>query len=107
VAFPKQSTRATVTSTAGAWKKVVNTPLADRLGVRLFVPRNAALDLLVRLLPVGTTAPSTFTDADGSFLLYKGDTWLATQDARDNVDIWFCGADGLGGSTSVGVEELI
>jgi hypothetical protein len=89
------------------WKKTVTTPLADRLGVRLFVPRTAALDLLVRLLPVGTPAPSTFTDGDGSFLLYKGDSWTGNQDARDNVDIWFTGADGSGGSTSVLVEELI
>jgi len=103
----KQSTRVTTTTTAAAWTKVFSSPTADRTGAGIFVSPASALDLYVRFLPVGSSAPSTFTVADADQIIYKGDTYEWNESARDNVEIWVCGNDGAGGAATFNAWEIM
>jgi hypothetical protein len=102
----KQSTRVTFTTSAGVWKKVFASPTADRIGVGLFVSPDSALDVFVRFLPLGSSAPSSFAVGDADEIVYKTVTREWNESARDNMEIWVCGSDGSGGACTYSAWEV-
>lgn len=100
-------TRVTTTTSAGAWTNVFASQTADRTGVGLFASPSSALDIYVRILPLGVAAPSTFAAADADEIIYKGDTYEWNESARDNVNIWVCGNDGAGGAATFTAWEIM
>jgi hypothetical protein len=107
MAIPKESSRTTLTTSAGAWSKVFSSPSPDRSGVGLFLSPSSALDGYVRIRPLGSSAPAGFSVDYADFIIYKGETRYLNEFARGDVDIWLCGADNAGGACTMTAWEVL
>jgi hypothetical protein len=104
---PKQSTRTTATTSAGAWTKVFSTPTADRTGIGIFITPGSANNAFIRFLPLGSSAPAGVTEGFADAILFKTDTITFNEEARSDVDVWVCGGDGTGAACTYNAWEVI